>query len=319
MCRSLLALAIVSTAYGAGPLDGQVGLITGASSGIGKVVAVELAQAGMKVLLTARRMSMLEDAVAEIKSAGGEAIAAMVDVSKPETIDAAFALAESTYGKVDFVFANAGVEGQFQVPLEEQDPSNEKFVFDVNVAGATISTLRCAVRAFKKHGGGTIVFSSSLAALLNSNSIVAAGSNFIAYAASKAAIDAVVRFAHGAYATDNIRVYGLNIAVFASEMSARAPGGAMGIVGFNPYFKTSVGNPVEIARVIAALLDGTSLWPPGSLIVIDNDATFDAQHFYDLFFKPGPPELVGFMPPQEVKPLLRDVKGGAYAFAKEEL
>ncbi|KAG8460171.1 hypothetical protein KFE25_014316 [Diacronema lutheri] len=329
----LLAVAlVVARASAGGPLEGQVGIVTGASSGIGRVVAVELARAGMKVVLTARRAEMLDAAVAEITSAGGEAVAAPVDVSSPETIDAAFDLAEARYGKVDFCFANAGIEGTVTVPFVDQPPSNEKRILDTNVAGGALATLRRALVSFKRNGGagGSIVFSSSLVGLLNANTMVAMhsvdppgtnyASGFLSYAVSKVAMDGLVRMAHGLFSADGVRVYGLNICVFASEMSARAsPVGAEGVVGFNPFFKTSVGDPVHIARMIIALLDGSSLWPAGSHIGIDNDATWDATRFYDLFSKPGKVEHLGFFPPDEMKGMLRDVRGGEYIFAKEEL
>lgn len=330
--RVALALALVRLSIATRPLDGQVGIVTGASSGIGRVVAVELAKAGMKVVLTARRVEMLEAAVAEITSAGGDAIAVPVDVSKPETIDTAFDLAEERYGKVDFCFANAGVEGEMKQQFVDQPPSNEKYILDVNVAGASLATLRRALISFKRNGnaGGTIVFSSSLAGILNANTMAAfrAGdppgqnfaSGFMSYATSKVAIDGIVRLAHGLFSGDGVRVYGLNICVFASEMSARAtPIGAEGLVAFNPFFKTSVGDPVHIARTIIALLDRTSLWPPGSHIGIDNDATWDATRFYELMAKPGKLEHLGFFPPDEMKAMLRDVRGADYVFPKEEL
>jgi len=89
-------------------LNGQVVLITGASSGIGARFARSLSKQGAKLVLTARRAKRLEALADEIKSQGGEAMAASMDVTSEASVVAAFDAAEARFGRVDCVIANAG-------------------------------------------------------------------------------------------------------------------------------------------------------------------------------------------------------------------
>lgn len=307
-------------------MKGKVALITGASSGIGAVVAEELAKKGMKVVATARRKDKLVALVEKIKSAGGDAVAFQCDVSNGVSVAWAFSFADETYGGVDFVFANAGIEGGLmQKPLADQDSQRDiRSVFDINVVGV-LETLRHSVTAFEKRGGGTIVFSSSVAAWCGNachEAMTKGGApkgHGMAYMASKASVDMIADMAHGTYMDQGVKVYNFNIAQFASEMGSRcgfeenatsAP--------FNPIRKESIGNPVHIAEAIIAILDGTSKWPAGTAIAIDNDITVHAKHFFDKRKDPAALEHWGWRSPEELKKVAMDVKGQPYRF-KEEL
>lgn len=90
-------------------LDGRTALVTGASSGIGRVLALELAAAGARIVAVARRADRLADLVREIEQQGGAAIAAQADVTDIESLERAFDLAEQTFGIVDIVVSNAGI------------------------------------------------------------------------------------------------------------------------------------------------------------------------------------------------------------------
>ena len=119
-------------------------MITGASSGIGLTVAQELAKSGMKVVLTARRLDKLEANVEEIKKSGGEAVAFKCDVSNAVSVAWAFSFAEQHYGGIDFVFANAGVEGQLlKKALVDTEDDSLQSLFNINVVGA-VETLKYA-------------------------------------------------------------------------------------------------------------------------------------------------------------------------------
>jgi NAD(P)-dependent dehydrogenase (short-subunit alcohol dehydrogenase family) len=165
---------------------GKVAFITGASSGIGLITAKHLAAAGMKVVLTARRLEKLEAAVAEIKAAGGEALAVKMDVSKEADHITAFAEAEKVFGGVDAVFANAGMEGDMSkggllrfpfccvsdivfrcvVGLVEKDEWEFENLAKTNIVGVQL-TAKHGVLAMQKRGGGTFAICSSAAGLLN--------------------------------------------------------------------------------------------------------------------------------------------------------
>lgn len=329
MLRLLLCSLIVALVVAKTSLKGKVALITGASSGIGKVVAKELGKQGMKVILTARRIDKLQENVEDINKAGGEAVAFKCDVSISTSIEWAFAFAEEKYGGVDFVFANAGVEGglSHKALVDQDDQMEINNLFDINVVGQ-VETLKYAVKSFTKRSGGTIVFSSSNAAFCAETcgkAHVSQGmprGHGIAYAASKSALDMVASGAAGAYGDLGINVYNLNIAMFETEMGTRLGFDDLMKAGqgapFNPINKKQPGNPIHIAECIIAMLDGTTKWAPGQAILIDNDMTVDAKYFYDKIKDPGAIEYFGFRSPEELKKYAMDVKGEPYKF-KDEL
>ena len=108
----------------------------------------------------------------------------------------------------------------------ETPASVSQALFDVNVVGV-LHTLKHAVMAFEKRGGGTIAFTSSIAALCGSK-VAAATNEFglpsgshIAYCATKRAVDCIAENAHGTYHASGVNVYGLNVCEFLSEMGGR--------------------------------------------------------------------------------------------------
>jgi len=160
-------------------LDGKVALVTGAGSGIGKAAALRLAQAGARVAALSRSGDELERVVSQIKGAGGEARAVAADISVVEDMQRAYRDVEQLWGRLDIVFANAGINGTW-APIEELTPEDWDRVFDVNMRG-TFLTLKYAVPLLKAHGGSVIITSSINGTRVFSN----AGAS--AYAATKAA------------------------------------------------------------------------------------------------------------------------------------
>jgi NAD(P)-dependent dehydrogenase (short-subunit alcohol dehydrogenase family) len=115
-------------------LDGKHVVITGASSGFGHHFAGVLAAAGARVVLGARRVDKVEARVAEIRAAGGEAAGAPLDVRSAESIRAFLEQAERTFGPIDVVINNAGVEAgaKTYVMIDEADWD---FVMETNLKG----------------------------------------------------------------------------------------------------------------------------------------------------------------------------------------
>ena len=149
------------------PLDGKVAIVTGAtkSKGLGKAIAVKLAELGAKVALTGRAKSKqgVEANVAEINAAGGQAMAVLVDVSKPDEIDAAVKAVADNFGGVDILINNAGVGFGSAVLAENQD-KDWNANFGVNVKG-TMELCRGVIPYMEKSGGGSIVNVASTAGI----------------------------------------------------------------------------------------------------------------------------------------------------------
>ena len=156
-------------------LAGQVALITGGGRGIGRYVALELAEAGMKVAVSARTRSQVEETAADT---GGLAIEA--DVSKPEDIERMVIETEAQLGPIDLLVANAGIMTSEPDGGWAADPDEWWSVFEVNVRGVYL-TDRAVIPGMLARGRGRIVNVASGAAYLP-------GSPGSAYGGSKAAV-----------------------------------------------------------------------------------------------------------------------------------
>ncbi|EOD25461.1 short chain dehydrogenase [Emiliania huxleyi CCMP1516] len=305
------------------PLNEQVALVTGASSGIGLQAAKYLAAQGTAVVLAARRTDRLNAAVTEITEAGGRAVVASCDVRRGDMLKAAVTLAEEIFGGLDFVFANAGSFSMGEDELEAAEDEQLAMNVAVNLIGSGLLTLKYALPALKRRGGGAVVFTSSIAAYFNKVTGAAYEQMTAINAASKAGLDSIANVGAGAFARHGIRLYSLNLALYESEMSLGTLGERGSLNQFaamiNPYHKEKAGHPREIAKVIAHIADNSTLWPSGSLVTVDGDSTISSEVFHRARFQPGLPELLGMPSPAELKEHLRDHRGGPYLQVKDEV
>jgi NAD(P)-dependent dehydrogenase (short-subunit alcohol dehydrogenase family) len=125
-------------------LSGRVALVTGASSGLGRHLAARLAQAGARVVAGARRLEALESLAAEVRAAGGVLEPVRMDVEDEASIMAAYDQAEKTFGVVDIVLANAGLNAQG--PALELEADALAQLLRVNVQGVYLTAREAARR-----------------------------------------------------------------------------------------------------------------------------------------------------------------------------
>ena len=139
-------------------LSGQVALVTGAGSGIGKGAAIKLAQEGASIGVLSRTDVQILDVVDTINGSGGNAIPLIADVSDPEGLQAAIDQLGNHYGRIDIIVANAGVNGLW-APIEEISLEDWDYTMNINLKG-TFMTLKFAMPWLKRQGGAVAVVSS---------------------------------------------------------------------------------------------------------------------------------------------------------------
>lgn len=140
-------------------VSGRVAAITGASSGIGLAIARHLAREGAAVALGARRAERLDDAVREIRAAGGRAEPVVMDVTVEEDVRRFVDRARDAFGRLDIMICNAGFG--YYGTVEQTPPDTMRRMMDVNFMGTFLAT-RAALPLFRAQGSGHLIFVSSI-------------------------------------------------------------------------------------------------------------------------------------------------------------
>ena len=142
----------------------RIAIVTGAGSGIGKAAAQALVADGFAVVFAGRRMEMLLPAIAETKASSGQALAVATDVTDPASVAALFARTKDTFGRLDLLFNNAGVNAP-GIGIEDLPFAQWKAVIDTNLTGSFLCTQE-AVRIMKAQDprGGRIINNGSISA-----------------------------------------------------------------------------------------------------------------------------------------------------------
>ena len=168
-------------------LQDKVVVITGAGSGLGRESALLFAEQGARVVVTDLKAARAEKVAGEVSAAGGQAVWMEADVRDEGEMQASVQLAVDTWGRLDVMFANAGVGevGFGSVPFEELTVENWDAVQDVNLKGVFLAA-KAATPVMKAQGGGNIVVTSSA-------SSYAAYPHFISYTASKHGVNGLVK------------------------------------------------------------------------------------------------------------------------------
>ncbi len=239
------------------PLDmtDRVALVTGGGSGIGAASALKLAKAGAKVAVLARDEDELKQIAAQIDEVGSEGMVIVGDISDVRSMQEAYQQIENQWGRLDVVFANAGINGTW-APLGDLSEDDWDQTLDINLKG-TFLTIKYALPLLRKRGGSVIITSSVNGTRIFSNT------GATAYACSKAGQVALTKMLALELASERIRV------------NVICPGAIETDIEENTERENleSAAEPVEFPAGKIPLTDGT----PGSSEQVSNLVLFLAS------------------------------------------
>ncbi len=198
---------------GGGRLDGRVALITGASRGIGRAVALRFAAEGAHSILIARTQGALEELDDEIRAMGGAATLVPADLTEFDAIDGMGASVFERFGRLDVLVGNAGILGTLG-PLAHADPKMWDQVMAINVT-ANWRLIRSFDPLLKASKAGRAIF-------VTSGASAADRAYWGAYAVGKAALEALVRTYAADVASTDVRVNMINPGATRTGMRAQA-------------------------------------------------------------------------------------------------
>jgi NAD(P)-dependent dehydrogenase (short-subunit alcohol dehydrogenase family) len=184
-----------------GLLEGRVAIVAGVGPGLGREVALQLAQHGADVVVGARNQQHVESVAAEIGRTGRRARAVRLDVTEPDDCDAVAAACLEAFGRIDVLVNNAFHGGDF-ARFEDADLDSWRQTMEVNLWGALRMT-QAVVPAMRDRGDGRVV-------MINTMSVRRIRPRFGAYAASKGALETATKTLAAELGPHGIRVNGIH-------------------------------------------------------------------------------------------------------------
>jgi NAD(P)-dependent dehydrogenase (short-subunit alcohol dehydrogenase family) len=236
-------------------------MITGASRGIGKAIALRLAQAGAKVVVSSRTLDHVQQVADEIEAAGGEALALQAHVGKPGDVAGLVERTLATYGRIDIAINNAATNPHFG-PLLTADEGQWDKILDTNAKGY-FRVCKAVVPHMKKQGSGKIINMASIAGLRPSPGMGV-------YCISKAAIIMLTQVLALELGPANIQVNAIAPGVIKTRFSQ--------LLWQTPQFAGPIrdrlplgrfGEPEDVAGLALYLASPASDYVSGAVFVVD--------------------------------------------------
>lgn len=246
--------------YADASLEGQVALVTGATSGLGRRFAQTLAAAGASVVACGRRVDRLDEVVAEIEAAGGRAVAVPLDVSDAEAIPAAVDAAEAAFGTVTILVNNAGIpdaQRAHKMSLELIDA-----VLDTNVRAVFVLSCEIARRLMAAEKPGRIINIASTGAFHYG------GNGAALYSVSKAAVVRITEVLSVEWSRHRINVNAIAPGAFHSEMMDGMLSRVGDFTQMTP--RKRLGDPAQLDSTLLYLCAPASECVTGAIIRVDD-------------------------------------------------
>ena len=246
-------------------LSGQVALVTGASSGLGRAFAGFLADAGASVVLAARRGEKCAEAAEEI---GGETLAVGLDVTDTNSIGAALDTAEEKFGPVTVLINNAGTVTNSA--LVDTPPEDWRQVIDTNLTGCFLMTQAVSKRLIAAETGGRIVNISSMLGVTPSGQVHA-------YAASKAGINQLTRTSALELARHGISVNAIAPGYIETDLNRDFLAGPAGERIVKRVAQRRFGQVADLEGVLLLLTAPAGSYMTGEIVTVDGGLTLSGM------------------------------------------
>ncbi len=251
-------------------LDGKVALVTGASSGLGRAYAEAVAEAGADVACVGRNEKRVNQAAEMVRGLGRRAVAIRADVSKEENVRTMMERTVAELGRLDIVFANAGIAPEYYLPLEG-DLETWQNVIDVNLTGVYL-TIRESGKIMSQQKRGKIISTASIIGIVGYFE-----GNWPAYTAAKSGVVSLTK------------TFAIALAPYNIQVNAIAPGFFRTAIGKGEYIQEEpdeetkqwfdsqleriplgrFAEPAEIKGLAVFLASSASDYVTGSTMVID--------------------------------------------------
>ena len=249
-----------------GRVDGKVALITGTASGIGKATARLFAREGARVVCADVNGPGAETTAAEIKQAGGDAVAVQANIASEADCGKMVQIAVDTYGRLDILHNHAGILHPKDGPITELSAEAIDETFNTNCKGM-LFTVKYTARQMIKQGGGAIVNTGSDLAYIGL-------ANLTAYTASKSAVVGVTRTLAVELAPHGIRVNAVSPGFTFSGMNVALQGDKAFMEQMRrDYLIPSLGQPEDVAYAVLYLASDEARFTTGASLVVDGGHT----------------------------------------------
>ena len=247
-------------------LNDKHALVVGASSGIGRGIALRLAREGANIVVAARREETGAAVVEEIKASGGNAIFVIADVTDSKSVRALVKSATNAFGAIHIAVNNAGIAGTPFTPTADYDEAVFDVVIDTNLKGVW----RCMKYELPDMAEGGVIINMSSIAGLGANEMMGS-----AYTASKHGIIGMTKTAAREYAAVGIRINAICPGVIDTDIAERSFMSderiARKVLKMHPLGR--LGRVEEVADAVAWMASGQSSFMTGHALVLDGGAS----------------------------------------------
>lgn len=246
-------------------LEGKTAIVTGGSRGIGKAIALRMAEAGARIVVSSRKLEACQTVADEIKLSGGEAAAIACNISSLSDLQVLVDESRKAFGGIDILVGNAAANPYYG-PITEIEESAFDKIIDTNVK-SNLWLCKSLLPGMAERGGGAVIFISSIAGITGTDDIGA-------YGLSKAAESSMARGLAVGWGKHNIRVNCIAPGLVKTDFAKALWDDPEKLKKAEAAYPLGrIGDPDDIAGVAVCLASPAGAFITGQTIVVDGGVT----------------------------------------------